>query len=154
MVQLSATKCSCITILWVGLVSFAAIALCVASQRVLIVFSLSNQSGNFWIHSHTNDSHGVSSIFYNKLVPVLKHRTMETHVELEVKFRGIVQCYSAGLQAGGPGIWVPAGAGNFSFHHRVQTGSEAHPAPYAMRTTDFFPWLKAAGTWSLHLVPR
>jgi hypothetical protein len=37
MVQLSATGCSCIAILWVSLVSFAAITLCVASQRVFIV---------------------------------------------------------------------------------------------------------------------
>jgi hypothetical protein len=37
MVQLSATKCSCIAILRVSLVSFAAIILCVASQRVFIV---------------------------------------------------------------------------------------------------------------------
>jgi len=32
MVQLSATECSCIAILWVSLVSFAATTLCVASQ--------------------------------------------------------------------------------------------------------------------------
>jgi hypothetical protein len=37
MVQLSATKCSCISILWVSLVSFDAITLCVASQRVFVV---------------------------------------------------------------------------------------------------------------------
>jgi hypothetical protein len=37
MVQLSATRCSCIGILWVSLVTFAAINLCVASQRVFIV---------------------------------------------------------------------------------------------------------------------
>jgi hypothetical protein len=37
MVQLSATSCSCITILWVNLASFASITLCVASQRVFIV---------------------------------------------------------------------------------------------------------------------
>jgi len=37
MVQLSATKCNCIAILWFSLMSFAAIALCVASQRVFIV---------------------------------------------------------------------------------------------------------------------
>jgi hypothetical protein len=36
MVQLSAIRCSCIAILWVSIVSFAAITLCVASQRVLI----------------------------------------------------------------------------------------------------------------------
>jgi hypothetical protein len=37
MVQLSATRCSCIAILWVSLLSFAAITLCVASQRVFVV---------------------------------------------------------------------------------------------------------------------
>jgi hypothetical protein len=53
MVQLSATRCRCIALLSVSLVSFAAIALCVASQRVFIVveyISLWTQSGNFWIH--------------------------------------------------------------------------------------------------------
>jgi hypothetical protein len=37
MVQLSATRCSCITILWVSLASFAAITVCVVSQRVVVV---------------------------------------------------------------------------------------------------------------------
>jgi hypothetical protein len=36
MVQLSATRCSCIAILRVSLVSFAAITFCVASQQVFI----------------------------------------------------------------------------------------------------------------------
>jgi hypothetical protein len=36
-VQLSATRCSFITILWVSLVSFAIITLCVASQQVVII---------------------------------------------------------------------------------------------------------------------
>jgi hypothetical protein len=40
MVQLSATRCSCIAILWVSLVSFASITLCVASQRVFIVVNV------------------------------------------------------------------------------------------------------------------
>jgi hypothetical protein len=35
MVQLSATRCSCIVILWVSLASFAAITLYVASRRVI-----------------------------------------------------------------------------------------------------------------------
>jgi len=39
MVQLSATTCTCTAILWVSLVSFAAITLCVASQRAFIVVS-------------------------------------------------------------------------------------------------------------------
>jgi hypothetical protein len=37
MVQLSATRCSCIDILWVSLASFDAITLCIASERVFIV---------------------------------------------------------------------------------------------------------------------
>jgi hypothetical protein len=37
MVQLCAPRCSCITILWVTLVSFAAITLCAASQRGFVV---------------------------------------------------------------------------------------------------------------------
>jgi hypothetical protein len=37
MVQLSATRCSFVAILWVSLVSFVVITLCVASQRVFIV---------------------------------------------------------------------------------------------------------------------
>jgi hypothetical protein len=37
MVQLFATSCNCIAILWVSLASFAVITLCVASQRVFIV---------------------------------------------------------------------------------------------------------------------
>jgi hypothetical protein len=40
MVQLSATRCCCIVILWVSLVSFAVITLCVASQGVFIVVSV------------------------------------------------------------------------------------------------------------------
>jgi hypothetical protein len=54
MVQLCATRCSCIAILWASLVSFAAIALRVASQRVFIfVCFVMTQSGNFWIHPRT-----------------------------------------------------------------------------------------------------
>jgi hypothetical protein len=58
MVQLSATGCSCIAILWDSLVSFATITLCVASQRVFIVvvvvfYFVMTQSGNFWIHPRT-----------------------------------------------------------------------------------------------------
>jgi len=59
MVQLSATRCSFILILWVSLVIFAAINLCVASQRVyvvvvvVVVYFVMTSSGNFWIHPCT-----------------------------------------------------------------------------------------------------
>jgi len=49
-VELSAIRCNFIAILWVSLVSFAAITLCTASQQVfIVVISLSTLSGNFWI---------------------------------------------------------------------------------------------------------
>jgi hypothetical protein len=51
MTQLFATRCSCIAILWVSLVSFFSITLCAASQRVfIIIISLLTQSGKFWIY--------------------------------------------------------------------------------------------------------
>jgi hypothetical protein len=54
MVQLSATRCSSIAILWVSLVSFATITHCIAlNECLLLLISLSTQSGNFWIHPCT-----------------------------------------------------------------------------------------------------
>jgi hypothetical protein len=35
---------------------------------------------------------------------------------------------------GGGGFRVPAGAGNFPLHHRLQAGSGAHPASYPADT--------------------
>jgi hypothetical protein len=48
------------------------------------------------------------------------------------------------------GVRDPAGAGNFSFHHRVQTGSGAHPASYPIGTRGSFPGGKAAGREADH----
>jgi hypothetical protein len=50
-----------------------------------------------------------------------------------------------GLDDGGSRVRFPAGAGNFSLHHRVQNGSGAHPASYPMGTMGSFPGGKAAG---------
>jgi len=54
MAQTSVTRCSCSAILWVSLVSFAAIILYASSQRVftvvVVVYLVVTQSGNFWIH--------------------------------------------------------------------------------------------------------
>jgi hypothetical protein len=51
-------------------------------------------------------------------------------------------CTCAGLRAGWSGVRVPAGAGNFFLHHRVQTDSRAHPASYTLVTRGSFPGLK------------
>jgi hypothetical protein len=56
---------------------------------------------------------------------------------------GIVLGY--GLDDRGSWVRFPAGAGNFSLHHRVQNGSGAHPASYPMGTRGSFSGGKAAG---------
>jgi hypothetical protein len=48
---------------------------------------------------------------------------------------------------------VPAGAGNFSLHHSVQNGSEAHPASYATGTRGSFPEIKRPGHEADHSPP-
>jgi hypothetical protein len=42
-------------------------------------------------------------------------------------------------------VRFPAGAGNFSLHHRVQNSSGAHPSSYPMGTRGSFAGGKAAG---------
>jgi hypothetical protein len=53
-----------------------------------------------------------------------------------------------GLDDRGSRVRLPAGAGNFSLHHRVQNGSGAHPASYPMGTSGFFPGGKSTGARS------
>jgi hypothetical protein len=50
-----------------------------------------------------------------------------------------------GLDNRGSRARFPAGAGNFSLHHRVQNGSGAYPASYPMGTGGSFPRGKAVG---------
>jgi hypothetical protein len=60
----------------------------------------------------------------------------------------IAQWYSARLRTGWSGVRVPVGAGKFSSHHRVQTGSGAHPVSYPVGTRGSFPGDKATVAWS------
>jgi hypothetical protein len=53
-----------------------------------------------------------------------------------------------GLDVRGSRVRFPAGAENFSLHHRVQNGSGAHSASYPMGTRGYFPGGKADGAWS------
>jgi hypothetical protein len=56
---------------------------------------------------------------------------------------------SYGLDDRGSRVRFPAGAGNFSLHHRVQNGSGAHQASLLSNGYQvLFPWGKAAGAWS------
>jgi hypothetical protein len=45
---------------------------------------------------------------------------------------------------------VPAGAGNLSLHHRVQTGSEAQSVSYPMGIRGTFPRVKPQGCEADH----
>jgi hypothetical protein len=68
-------------------------------------------------------------------------------------------CFAVGIALGcgldDRGSWVPfpVGAGNFSLHHRVQTGSGVHPASYLMGTTGSFPGVKQPGREAEHSPP-
>jgi hypothetical protein len=53
-----------------------------------------------------------------------------------------------GLDDRGSRVRFPAGAGNFSLHHRVHNGFGAHPASYPVGTRGSFPGGKAAVAWS------
>jgi hypothetical protein len=57
-----------------------------------------------------------------------------------------------GLDDRGSRVRFPAGDGNFSLHHRVQTSSGAHPASYPVGTGAVS--LRVKLTTPLHLVPR
>jgi hypothetical protein len=92
------------------------------------------------------------------------HLKLEGSSPLEVLFHhnsligaAIAQWCNTGLWAGWPGVRFPAGAGNVSLQHRVQTGSGVHPAPYSIGTRCSFLGVKRPGheaTTELHLVPR
>jgi hypothetical protein len=65
------------------------------------------------------------------------------YVESRDSLCGIALGY--GLDERGSRVRFPAGAGNFSLHHRIQNGSGAYPASYPMATRGSFPGGKAAG---------
>jgi hypothetical protein len=65
--------------------------------------------------------------------------------KLRGKSRDSSVALSYGLDDWGSRVRFPAGAGNFSLHHRVQNGSGTHPAAYPMGTRGSFPRGKAAG---------
>jgi hypothetical protein len=51
------------------------------------------------------------------------------------------------------GVRFPTGDGNFSLHHRVQTGSGAHPASYPMGNGVSSPGVKRPGREADHSPP-
>jgi hypothetical protein len=53
----------------------------------------------------------------------------------------------------GSRVRFPAGAGNFSLHHRIKNGSEAHPASYPVGNKSSFPGVKRPGREADHSPP-
>jgi hypothetical protein len=80
------------------------------------------------------------------------------NVQLTHTGAGMAQWYSAGIRVVWLGVRVPVGAGNFSLHQRVQTGSGAHQASYPTGTRALSLGVKRGRgvklTTHLHLVPR
>jgi hypothetical protein len=72
----------------------------------------------------------------------ISHRRLNNEYYSRSRYSLVVWCW--GTSCGWPEVRVPAGAGNFSFHHRVQTGSGAHIASYPVGTRISFPGSKAA----------
>jgi hypothetical protein len=58
-----------------------------------------------------------------------------------------------GLDDWGSTVIFPAGAGNFSLHHRVQHGSGAHPSSYPMGTGALSLEVKRPGREADHSPP-
>jgi hypothetical protein len=77
----------------------------------------------------------LSKMSLNKQTPFFRTKSPDSSV-------GIATSY--GLDDQMNGVRFPAGAGNFSLRHRVQTGSGAHPASHPMRTGGSFTGGKAA----------
>jgi hypothetical protein len=79
--------------------------------------------------------------------------TPGTHWRLKSSDRSVGIALGYGLDDRSSRVRFPAGAGNFSLHHRVQNGSGAHPASYPMGNTGSFPEAKRLGHDADHLPP-
>jgi hypothetical protein len=74
--------------------------------------------------------------------------TYNSHTDISV---GVALGY--GLDDRGSRVRFPAGAGNFSLHHRLQNGSVAHPASYPLGTRRSFLGGKRPGREADHSPP-
>jgi hypothetical protein len=68
-----------------------------------------------------------------------------SHKQMKSRDGSVDVALGCGLDDRGSRVRFPAGAGNFSPHHRVHNGSGAHPASYLMGTRCSFPGGEAAG---------
>jgi hypothetical protein len=100
---------------------------------------------------------------HNSSLNSLTHAPCNTHVKRNNRFLHLSSCSRSSsvsivimLRVRQPGLDSRQKRGT-SLHHRVQTGSGAHPASYPTGTGGSFPGVKRRGvklTTHLHLVPR
>jgi hypothetical protein len=96
----------------------------------LLFISLSTQSGNFWIQPRIVNVRRFS--FFGTIIWTGRDSSV-----------GIALGH--GLDDRGSRVRFPAGAGNFSLHHRVHNGSGAYLTSYPMSTRSSFPGGKGFG---------
>jgi hypothetical protein len=77
-------------------------------------------------------------------LPNYLHRVAHKTADLLSRDSSVDIALGYWLDDRGSRVRFPAGAGNFSLHHRVQNGSGVHPASYPMGTRDSIPGGKAA----------
>jgi hypothetical protein len=125
-------------------VSFAAITLCITSQRVLLLLLLLLLFIYLFIYFVIDSVRKIfdtPSYMENQNCLDFPHElSME---QIRGSSDGIAT--GCGLDDRGAGVRLPAGAGNFSLLHHIQTGSGAHPDSYPMDNKDSFPGGKVAG---------
>jgi hypothetical protein len=73
------------------------------------------------------------------------HRTVLLFFTETEKRNNYLLTLGYGLDDRGSRVRFPAGAGNFSLHHRIHNGSGSHPASYPMRKRGCLTGDKAAG---------
>jgi hypothetical protein len=126
------TRCSCFVILWVALVSFAAITLCVASQRVfiIVVYFVMTQSGNFWIHPHISTPSYILKAF---LIKHSDNSAFYTH--------HVTRPYSESWR------WTQGPSGQSYMYQNSQVNSWN----IVKQAANQFLWLRTMPTWQLWL---
>jgi hypothetical protein len=169
MVQLSATRCSCIAVLWVSLVSFAAITLCVCSQRVFIVVSvylnidsvrklLDTRSYHDLIFTVVKTSNSPTVTWISMTFPIILHciRFMQpkhtgtcccNYLHTESRDSSVGICWATGWTIGVLGFDFRPGLGNFLFITASRTAL-GPPSLLSNRYQRLFPGSKADGAWS------
>jgi hypothetical protein len=96
----------------------------------------------------------VERIWLTPWSTVLLEKLIVTHlIKKQSRDSSVGIALGYGLDDRGPRVRFPAGAGNFSLHHRVQNGSGAHPFSYPMDTRGSFPGVKRPGHEADHSLP-